>query len=168
MQRAHHLDDYASMPPRLASTPVAAPAVHDDAEVSAASVRVLVVEENAGTAEFIGSLLRRMGYEVRLAGDGSGAASVALTFRPDVILSNLDLPDRDGCEFASELLEDPALRHTTLIALSDHGSQAECERARRVGFEYQLVKPISPSLLKAALANAVAGTVLHDSAVRQG
>lgn len=166
MQRAHYLDDFASLPPGLASTAITAPAVRDAAEVSASDVRVLVVEENAGSAEFIGSLLRRMGYEVRVAGDGSGAASLALTFRPDVILSNLDLPDRDGCEFASELREDPALRHTTLIALSDHGSQAECERARSVGFEFQLVKPISPSLLKAALDNAVAGAASTDPAVR--
>ena len=166
MQHAHYLDDFASMPPSLASTPIATRATQDGTEVSESNVRVLLVEENAASAELIGSLLRRMGYEVRVARNGSGAASLALTFRPDVILSNLDLPDRDGCEFASELREDPALRHTTLIALSDHGSQAEHERARSVGFEYQLVKPISPSLLKAALDNVVSGSAPHGTAVR--
>jgi CheY-like chemotaxis protein len=157
MQRNHsYVDDPASLPAALVSASLPPRDDVDSVEaVSESDIRVLVVEENVGSAEFIGSLLRRMGYAVCVARDGSEASSLALRFRPDVILSNLDLPDRDGCELALELREDPAFRHTALIALSDHGSPAERERARSVGFETQLVKPLSPRLLKSALDNAM-------------
>ncbi len=61
-------------------------------------VRVLVVDDEPSLAELLASVLRYEGWEIRTAGDGSGAVRAAREFRPDAVVLDVMLPDFDGLE----------------------------------------------------------------------
>ncbi len=65
--------------------------------------RVLIVEDNADTAQTLATLLALDGHEVRIAHDGFQALEVAAGFRPDVVLLDIGLPGMDGFEIARRL-----------------------------------------------------------------
>ena len=102
-------------------------------------LRILVVEDNADTAEALGVLLRLQGHVVRLAHSLVEARRV----RPegfDVLLSDLHLPDGSGLDLLRELV---AERPIHAIAMSGYGTESDVRRSRDAGFERHLVKPVS-------------------------
>lgn len=66
-------------------------------------VRVLVVDDEAPLAELLSMALRYEGWEVRSAGDGTGAVRMAREFRPDAVILDVMLPDMDGLAVLSRL-----------------------------------------------------------------
>ena len=66
-------------------------------------VRVLVVDDEPSLAEVLASVLRSEGWQVRTAGDGSGAVRTAQEFAPDAVVLDLMLPDLDGLEVLHRL-----------------------------------------------------------------
>jgi two-component system OmpR family response regulator len=76
----------------------AEPARTDLRRVDGQPVRVLVVDDEATLAELVTMALRYEGWDVRSAGDGSGAVRMAREFRPDVVVLDIMLPDLDGLE----------------------------------------------------------------------
>ncbi|RKN41668.1 DNA-binding response regulator [Streptomyces hoynatensis] len=62
------------------------------------ALRVLVVDDESSLADLLSMALRYEGWEVRAAGDGSGAVRAAREFRPDAVVLDVMLPDFDGIE----------------------------------------------------------------------
>ena len=107
-------------------------------------VRVLVVDDNADTAQSLCWLLEARGYEVRAAHDGRAALDLAGTFHPDAVLLDLGLPDLDGVEVARRLRAIPEHRHTLLIAATGYNRECDRRRAAEAGVDHYLVKPFDP------------------------
>lgn len=118
--------------------------------------RVLVVDDNPATTEIQAQLLRFAGHEVRTVHDGSAALSMALRFRPHVVLLDLGLPGRDGIEVARALRSYPETEASLLVAIT--GSSLDCDRsaAQEAGFDHYLVKPTDPETILALVARAPA------------
>jgi two-component system CheB/CheR fusion protein len=123
--------------------------------VDRGALRVLVVEDNAHSAESLRLLLEMAGHEVRTAPDGAAGLEAAERFGPDVVLCDIGLPGMDGYELAERLRppagEPGAGRPVTLIALTGYGDDASRERSRRAGFDHHLVKPVEPDALERVL-----------------
>ncbi|WP_282791172.1 response regulator transcription factor [Streptomyces sp. CC224B] len=66
-------------------------------------VRVLVVDDEVSLTELLSMALRYEGWEIRSAGDGAEAVRVARSFRPDVVVLDLMLPDMDGLSVLGRL-----------------------------------------------------------------
>jgi signal transduction histidine kinase len=120
----------------------------------AAGRRVLIVEDNADAADSLALLLRALGHEVRVVGDGPAALEAASSFRPDVALLDIGLPEMDGYEVARRLRRDPALGDAVLVALSGYGQEEDRRRSHAAGFDVHLVKPVDLEGLQALLADA--------------
>jgi PAS domain S-box-containing protein len=120
-----------------------------------AALRVLVVEDNIDSAEMLAIMLQLEGHQVRTAHDGSNAIKVAITFRPDVALIDIGLPEMDGYEVARRLRELPQTQKMVLIALTGYGQAEDRRRTRDAGFDHHLVKPVEPDALE-ALLNSIA------------
>ena len=114
-------------------------------------VRILLVEDDPATE----SLLRRFGHDVCAAHDGRDVVAAALAVRPDVVICDVDAPERDAWQLAADFRGDPAFRHTALIALSRSAAPAGRERALQAGFDAYLVRPVSAESLRAALEAAL-------------
>ncbi|HEY2797461.1 MAG TPA: CHASE3 domain-containing protein [Thermoanaerobaculia bacterium] len=123
------------------------------AEGAASGVRspvsVLLVEDDADTAEAMRALLMDAGFDVSVA-DGVAAADAAFRrHRADVLVSDIGLPDGSGLEVLSRLR---ALRpNLPGIVLSGYGMEQDVAASRSNGFAEHFIKPVSLDRLIAAI-----------------
>ena len=87
--------------------------------VDASIRRVLVVEDNEDSARLLERILKnQQGYSVRVAANGKIGLEIAHEWMPDLILSDLMMPEMDGFQLIEEIKSDPKLRHVPVIVLS--------------------------------------------------
>ena|GEM_PF-1745532 len=113
------------------------------------ALRVLLVDDNADALTVTARLLGRSSNDVRTAADGRSALSIADTWRPDVVLLDIGLPDIDGNEVAGRLratLGDGVV----LVALS--GQTPDAARSDIYPFDHQVLKPAKLRVLTELLA----------------
>jgi CheY-like chemotaxis protein len=106
-------------------------------------LRVLVVEDDADTAQTWVWLLQGLGHEVETACDGPTALRAAEVRRPDVVLLDLGLPGMSGYEVATQLRQTKAGPRPVLIAVTGFGEDAQRLRSYEVGVDLHLVKPVN-------------------------
>jgi PAS domain S-box-containing protein len=128
-----------------------------DAADLRASLRILVVDDNADAADSLAMLLRMMGSEVRVAYDGPTALSIAHELRPDVALVDIGLPGISGHVVARTMRAAPWGRALLLIATTGWSQSEDRERSKQAGFDHHLVKPIDPAALMRLLARVEPG-----------
>jgi PAS domain S-box-containing protein len=119
--------------------------------------RVLIVDDNADSAETLAILLRRFGHEVRTAADGASALELARREPPDVALLDIGLPIMDGLELARRMREDLGLTRAYLIALTGYGQEEDRRKSRAAGFDAHLVKPVDLDRLRRILTQPAPG-----------
>jgi two-component system CheB/CheR fusion protein len=110
--------------------------------------RVLVVEDNLDSVHSMAMLVKMMGHEVQFAINGFAALDIARSFRPDVVLLDIGLPDLNGCEIARQLKWEEALKDTRFIAISALPAQQYREAALEAGCHEFHPKPIDPRVLE--------------------
>ena len=118
---------------------------------AANSLRVLVADDNADTADSVALLLSLEGYAVQVAHDGAAALLLAETFRPVIALLDLGMPRLDGYGTAQALRAAPWGKSMHLIAVTGWGQDEDKRRSRAAGFDAHLTKPVDPAQLKAML-----------------
>jgi CheY-like chemotaxis protein len=130
------------------------PRVRAAARVAATTAhrRILVVEDSAITRTMIGRLLRMLGYHVAEAGDGGHALRVLDEAAPDLIITDLEMPEVDGIELLQRVRGDERWRTTPVIVLTTRGSEQDKRRAVAAGADAYLVKTeFSEAVLRDAL-----------------
>jgi len=140
-------------PPAAATdTPVepAAPPEH-----SAASLRILAVDDNVHMAQGLASILRMWGHTVRTAHDGAAALEVATQFAPEVVLLDLSLPRVDGLEVARRLRQTPERAPTLLVSMSGFGQEDTRRHSDEAGFHHHLIKPFDMNALRLLLDDCI-------------
>ena len=133
-----------------------APADEDGGGIAApaASLRILVVDDNRDSVESLGVLLRLLGHEVFTAHDGPAALAAAETHRPDAVVLDIGLPLMDGHEVARRIREQPWGRTMGLIAVTGWAQDEDRERSMQVGFDHHMAKPVDPAVLLELLARS--------------
>lgn len=119
---------------------------------SATQATVLVVEDDAPVRRFLRTALAAHGYRVVEAQSASGALAAATTARPDVILLDLSLPDRDGTDVAREIRE---WSRVPIIVISAREREADKVRALDAGADDYLTKPFGTEELLARMRVAL-------------
>jgi CheY-like chemotaxis protein len=112
--------------------------------------RVLVVDDNADSAETMAEMLKLWGHEVQMAHDGPGALEAARAQHPDAVLLDLGLPIMDGYETARRLRQE-GLGGKLLVAVTGFGGAEARRRTAEAGFDTHLTKPVSPEALRQVL-----------------
>jgi len=115
--------------------------------------RILVVDDNYDSAESMGTLLSMSGNECMMAHDGSAAIALAESFKPDVMLLDIGLPEMDGYEVCRTIRKQDWGRSITIIAMTGWGQAEDRQRSKDAGFSAHLVKPVDISKLNALLAS---------------
>jgi len=118
----------------------------------AGGCRVLLADDNKDAADSLAMLLTLSHHEVRIAHCGRAALAVAETFRPDVALLDIGMPELDGYSVARALRQAPWARGMRLIALTGRGQEEDKQRACAAGFDHHLTKPINPAALERLLS----------------
>lgn len=138
----------------LAEVPAPVPGESGNGEPGSDLVlrRVLVVDDNADSADSLGMLLRSLGTEVRTVYDGPLALEVVQDYRPDAVFLDIGMPGMDGLEVARRIRRYPGLEGVLLVALTGWGQPTDRELTRAAGFDHHLVKPAQPHILRRLLA----------------
>ena len=120
----------------------------------ATGLRIAVADDERDMRQFFQELLPHMGHQVvALAETGRQLAESCSQARPDVVITDIKMPDMDGIEAAAVVNRD---REVPVVLVSGH---TEGELLARTGAEYimsYLVKPVKPADLQAAITLAVA------------
>ncbi|MBV8909820.1 MAG: response regulator, partial [Gammaproteobacteria bacterium] len=117
--------------------------------------RVLIVDDNADAANSLAMLLSQGNHEIEVAYSAQEALARIESFRPDVALLDIGLPEIDGYELARRLRTMPQLTGVRLVALTGYGQAADRQRTKAAGFHDHLVKPAELQALERALAGMV-------------
>ncbi|HEY4058332.1 MAG TPA: chemotaxis protein CheB [Kofleriaceae bacterium] len=104
--------------------------------------RVVVVEDNVDAREMLCHLLTKAGFACESVGDGLEAVDLIETFKPQAAIVDVGLPGIDGFEVARRVRTIPALEKVVLIALTGYGQHNDRAKAREVGFDEHMVKPV--------------------------
>jgi two-component system CheB/CheR fusion protein len=103
---------------------------------------LLVVEDSSDVLLLIRQELEWNGYQVYAAKNGSVALEIAKREIPDLIISDIKMPEIDGYQLIRMVREVPELAKVPAIAMTGFGMERDIEMARAVGYSAHLVKPI--------------------------
>ena len=139
----------------LASGPVETPAPGDaDTSLDLTGTRVLVVDDEQDTRDSLQMLLSARGAQVRVAASAKEALESCRLDAPDVLISDLGMPDEDGYVLMERIRQLDASRPIFAVALSGYVGDEDRQRSRRAGYHHHLAKPPDLSRLLATVALA--------------
>ncbi len=118
-------------------------------------LRILIVDDNRDGADSLGLLVEALGNEAHVTYGGTQALDVASTFRPDLILVDLLMPDMNGCELAIQLRQMPGFAHIRMVAVTGLKDEGHKTLALKSGFDALVVKPATLEDIKSALASVI-------------
>jgi PAS domain S-box-containing protein len=138
-----------------AVVPRPAAALHMDAAPRLSGVRVLVVEDEPDTRELVKAVLGQLGAEVTLTTSATEALRAIDREPPDVLLSDIEMPDIDGYALMRTVRERPADKGGLVpaAALTAYARAEDRLRALRAGYQVHLAKPVEPAELAAVVAS---------------
>ena len=123
--------------------------------------RVLIAEDEPSIVASLEFLMRRAGFDTRIAADGEEAMQLMPTFRPHLVLLDIMLPRRSGLEVCRLLRADAALAGTRVLMLTAKGGNREHERGLEAGADDYVTKPFSTQDLVARAQALLADPVLR-------
>ncbi len=119
------------------------------------SLQILLVEDHAATRHTLTRLLTRRRHAVVSASSVAAALALAATRPFDLLVSDIGLPDGDGCALMQQLRrQQPRLAG---IALSGYGMEEDVARSRAAGFARHFIKPVDVRALDQAIADLLTG-----------
>ena len=120
-------------------------------------LRVLVVDAEATTRELVSDILAECDADVRSVSSASEALAILTTnsWSPDVLISNLEMPDNDGSQLIRHVRELPPESggRVPAVALTDNARGEDRLRALAAGFQTHVPKPVEPAELLTVLGS---------------
>ena len=108
--------------------------------------RILIAEDNAGLASYIASLLQNLG-QIRIAQDGEEALDLFHSWHPDIVLSDVMMPRRDGLSLCRELKANPKTSGVPVVLLTALTHRDALLKGWEAGANDYLFKPFHPKEL---------------------
>ncbi|HEX6162853.1 MAG TPA: response regulator [Vicinamibacterales bacterium] len=119
---------------------------------------VLVVDDHEDTRSMSLLVLRSQGFSATAAVGGEAGFACACEQRPDVIVTDLAMPDIDGWDFVHRLSSDPRTKDIPVVMVTACGTESVRQRAREEGIAAFFFKPCSPDVLAAELRRLTAAS----------
>jgi CheY-like chemotaxis protein len=116
---------------------------------------ILIVDDNAVNLKLLRITLMVAGYDVRTAIDAEQALTVLASFRPQLILMDIQLPGMDGLELTRRLKADPETRDAVVLAVTAYAMKGDEQRALEAGCDGYVTKPIDTRTLAGTVARSL-------------
>ena len=102
---------------------------------------MLIVDDQRDMLMTLGILLRSEGMLVQLGEKGTEVDAAVEAFTPDVVLLDIEMPDRSGLQVAMDLVQRYGERCPVLIAVTAHNNEAARRLTAKSGFRHHVAKP---------------------------
>jgi len=118
-------------------------------------LKVLVVDDEADTRELIGEVLKECGSEVIITRSAAEALEALEQHQPDILISDLGMPDEDGYSLIEKIRALPSERGGNIpaAALTAYARAEDRMRVLRSGFQFHLPKPVDSAELVTVVAS---------------
>jgi len=122
---------------------------------------VVVADDSISVRKFVGRVLEKAGYCVKLASDGLEAAELIAQVGCHLVVTDIEMPRMNGYELMTHLRQDPATRRVPVLVVTSRAGAKHRERAMREGAAAFLTKPVQEEQLLIVVEG------LMESAARQ-
>jgi chemosensory pili system protein ChpA (sensor histidine kinase/response regulator) len=116
---------------------------------------VVLVDDSISVRKFVGRMLEKAGYRVKLAADGLEALEIISQTRCDLVVTDLEMPRTNGYELLSHLRNDPENRSTPVMVVTSRAGAKHRERAMKEGASAFLTKPVQEDHFIAAVGRLI-------------
>src|SRR6185369_11142050 len=117
--------------------------------------KILVIEDNRDSRDILAKLLRMSGYDVISANDGEAGLAEALKQEPDLIITDIHMPNMNGIEFVQRVRKDQALDKTPVLVVTAFGAHVARE-AINAGADAAAEKPFDFDRFLLTVENLIA------------
>ena len=138
----------------------------DSLDQNATGIRVLAVEDDPLSLRVLERLLTEAGHEVHTARNGREALATTLKVRPQVIVTDWEMPDIDGVELCRALRRSRFGRRIYMLILTGHDDDEQVLEAFDAGVDDYICKPFKPRLLMARLRAGIRLVKLQEQVER--
>ena len=123
-------------------------------------LRILTVDDDHDSQEITAFVLEEAGAKVTAVSSGAAALQAMAQFSPDILISDIGMPDMDGYTLIREIRKLSAQQGKGLlaIALSAYAGELDHQQSLAAGFQRHLTKPIDPDALIAAICELLAAS----------
>ena len=103
---------------------------------------IVLADDSISVRKFVGRMLEKAGYRVRLAADGLEALEIVTQFRCDLVITDLEMPRTNGYELMSHMRQHPQARMLPVMVVTSRAGAKHRERAIKEGAIQFLTKPV--------------------------
>ncbi len=128
---------------------------------------VVLVDDSISVRKFVGRMLEKAGYRVKLAADGLEALEIVTQTRCDLVVTDLEMPRTNGYELLSHLRQDAQTRNIPVMVVTSRAGAKHRDRAMKEGAMAFLTKPVQEDQFITAVAKLIgspAGQALEKAA----
>jgi two-component system, OmpR family, alkaline phosphatase synthesis response regulator PhoP len=115
------------------------------------SKKILIADDEPNIVTSLEYLMKKCGYEVKIARNGDEALALVESFLPDVVLLDVMMPRKSGYEVCQQIRERTEWRHIKVVMLSAKGREAEVNKGLSLGADIYVTKPFSNQELIATI-----------------
>ena len=108
-----------------------------------ANESILIIDDSPLTLKLVRLLLQSEGYVIRTASGGNEGLSILLTFKPKLVITDIQMPGIDGLEVTRRIRASPDTRGIVVLALSASAMKGDEEKALSAGCDGYITKPIT-------------------------
>jgi len=119
---------------------------------------VVLVDDSISVRKFVGRMLEKAGYRVKLASDGLEALEIVTQTRCDLVVTDLEMPRTNGYELLAHLRQSPETRGIPVMVVTSRAGAKHRERAMKDGAASFLTKPVQEDQFIAAVGKLIGGT----------
>jgi chemosensory pili system protein ChpA (sensor histidine kinase/response regulator) len=116
---------------------------------------VILVDDSISVRKFVGRMLEKAGYRVRLAADGLEALEMATQIRCDLIVTDLEMPRTNGYELLAHLRQDEKTRGIPVMVVTSRAGAKHRDRAMKEGAVAFMTKPVQEEPFIAAVTKLI-------------
>jgi DNA-binding response OmpR family regulator len=120
--------------------------------------RILAIDDETKAIELFKSNLEQYGFEVLTASDGQAGIDIAIAEKPDCIILDIRMPKLDGWDVCKRLKLSSATRSVPIIILTAYSSVRDQERAKILGVDEYLTKPVNLDTIAELIKNLIKAT----------
>lgn len=116
------------------------------------SAVILLVEDEPNIAKLFSFTITRAGFSCEIAGNGIIGLEMAKKVKPDLIISDIMMPEMDGFEFRKKLIQDPELKAIPFVFLTAKGTEDDILQGYDLEIEDYITKTASPKIVIAKIS----------------
>ncbi len=124
--------------------------------------KALVVDDEFHIVQVVAIKLRNNGFDVLTAENGAQALQMAREHKPDIVITDYQMPVMGGIELIEQLRADPDIRSTPVVMLTARNFSIDQEQQQRLSIADCLSKPFSPREVLQTVENVLS----HNPAVQ--